>query len=143
MSWYGNQLSTSRQLDALVEQKPTFSELLCYADFIQHLKAFNVKLLDYLSNSTELPKEMITYLAVPPKESDSEDRKYKLPLLALESVESETTCIINWFFKVDPEQKVQNLLVLYRTLLSEKEILPLLAGYFFRVNECLLRCKSR
>lgn len=71
MAWYGNQLSTSKQLDTLVDQKPTFSELLCYSDFIQHLKAYNVKLLDYLANSVDLPREMITYLAVPPVEEDS------------------------------------------------------------------------
>lgn len=56
MSWYGNYNESTRQLDALIDTKPTFASLLLYPDFIQQLKSFNPKLLDYVTNSPTIPQ---------------------------------------------------------------------------------------
>ena len=51
MSWYGNYNDASKELDALIDKKPTLQDLLKYNDFVPQLKAFNPKLLDYITNS--------------------------------------------------------------------------------------------
>jgi hypothetical protein len=56
MSWYGNYNESTRKLDDLIETKPPLSSLIVYPDFIQHLKSFNPKLLDYMTNSPTLPQ---------------------------------------------------------------------------------------
>lgn len=66
MSWYGTYNEANRQIDALLETKPSLSALLLCPDFIPQLKAFNPKLLEYLTNSNSLPGEMVTYISVPP-----------------------------------------------------------------------------
>lgn len=66
MSWYGNFNDLTRQMDALLDTKPSLAALLLNPDFIPQLKAFNPKLLDYLTNSNSLPAEMVAYISVPP-----------------------------------------------------------------------------
>lgn len=66
MSWYGNYNESAKQLDQLIDTRPSLANLLLYPDFIQQLKTFNTKLLDYISNSATLPIEMVTYLSVAP-----------------------------------------------------------------------------
>lgn len=83
MSWYGTYNESSRQLDTLLESKPSLASLLMSPDFAHQLKAFNPKLIEYISSSSAIPAEIVTYISVPPNESDSVDRKYKLPLLTI------------------------------------------------------------
>ena len=45
-TWYGK--STVKELDALIEKKPKLQELLLNPDFLNELKAFNTKLLDFV-----------------------------------------------------------------------------------------------
>ena len=54
MSWYGK--TTSKELDLLIDKKPKLTELLLYPEFINELKAYNTKLLDYLSNNPQIFK---------------------------------------------------------------------------------------
>lgn len=72
-----------------------------------------------------------------PQPADSNDRKYKLPLQVIEMIEAETTCILNGFFKEGELKEMLNFDLLF-SMLEQTEILPLLAGYFFRTNLCLL-----
>lgn len=55
MSWYGNYNESTKQLDSLIDSKPSLAALLLYPEFIQQLKAFNPKLLDYISNNQTIP----------------------------------------------------------------------------------------
>ena len=96
-SWYGK--TTTKELDALIEKKAKLSELLLFPDFILELKAYNSKLLDYLSNNNSLMDELVQFITVAPNEADSHDRKFKFPLMAIEMIETEATCVINGMFK--------------------------------------------
>lgn len=49
--------------------------------------------------------DLINYISIPPKENDTDERKYKLPALAIGMVESEAMSVINSFFKDDPKKK--------------------------------------
>ncbi len=51
MTWYANYNDATKQLEALIDKKPSFQDLLNYHDFIPQLKALNPKLLDYVTNS--------------------------------------------------------------------------------------------
>lgn len=134
-SWYGK--SASKQMDALLEGKPKLHQLLAVPEFTQELKSYNPKLLDYLSNNSWLISEAVCYLTVAPQPQDSSERKYKLPLQVIEMIETETTCILNGFFKEGDSKELLNFDLLF-SLLDQPELLPLLAGYFFRANLCLL-----
>lgn len=96
MTWYGK---TTKQLDTLLESKPKLSQLLAQNDFYSELKSYNTKLLDYITNNPSLITEAIAYLTQAPLETDSDERKYKLPQQTVEMIETETTCILNGFFK--------------------------------------------
>lgn len=69
-SWYGK--TTAKQLDSLIDRKAKLSELLLYPDFINELKAYNTKLLDYFTNNPTLMGELVDFIAVPPSPADSE-----------------------------------------------------------------------
>ena len=80
--------------------------------------------------------EAIELIITPPSAADSNDRKYKYPMQVVEMIESETTCVLNSFFKeATPGTHYFDTMF---NLLYESEVLPLLAGYFFRTNICLL-----
>jgi hypothetical protein len=51
-TWYGK--SGVKELDALIDKKPRLNELLLNSEFISELKAFNSKLLDYVSSTPTL-----------------------------------------------------------------------------------------
>lgn len=85
--------------------------------------------------------ELVTYLSVAPSESDHVDRKYKLPLLAVEVVETETICIMNALLKLTPE--ASNYFLAMFDMLKGGDVLPLLAGYFNRVNFTLCRTRYK
>jgi hypothetical protein len=138
MSWYGNFNDATKKLDSLIDQKPTFAQLASSPDFIPQLKAFNPKLLDYLTNSTAIPPEITSYICVAPLESDSHERKYRFPLLAIEAIETETTCIVNCLLKPKPDSK-QNYFQAMFQMFAGPAVLPLLAGYFSRVCLVLYR----
>jgi hypothetical protein len=87
MTWYETYNESSRHINSLLDTKPSLANLLTTTDFIQHLKSFNPKLINYLNNTPSIPQDLITYLTIPPTELDSPDRKYKLPLLAIEMLE--------------------------------------------------------
>jgi hypothetical protein len=57
-------------------------------------------------------------------------------------IETETTCILNSFFKDTQTGGVQYFDTMWN-ILQETEILPILAGYFFRTNVCLLNNKYK
>lgn len=80
-SWYGK--SASKQIEALLEGKPKLHQLLAVPEFTQELKSYNPKLLDYISSNSWLISEAVCYLTVAPQPNDSNDRKYKLPLLVI------------------------------------------------------------
>lgn len=81
---------------------------------------------------------MVRYLTQVPAESDSESRKYRLPMLTLMMVETNTTCVINSFFKLEPtSQKTYFIYSFYEFLQNTKELLPLLCGYFSQMNVIL------
>ena len=88
MSWYGNYSDATKRLDSLLEKKPTLQELMAHSELIEQLKAFNPKLLDYISSSNDIPKDLVMYLTHPPTPEDSNDRKYRLPLLSIELLET-------------------------------------------------------
>jgi hypothetical protein len=62
-------------------------------------------------------------------------------LQVIEMVETETTCVLNGFFK-EGEGGIFNLDLMFK-MLDQEEVLPLLAGYFFRTNLCLLNNKYK
>ena len=106
------------------------------------LKAYNTKLLDYFTSNPSLFEDFVEFITKSPMVNDSEDRKYKFPLMAVEMVETETTCILNTFFKeMSPSKKTFFEAVF--SILDNNEILPLLAGYFFRVNLCLMNNRQK
>jgi hypothetical protein len=53
MAWYGLS-DMAKKLDQLIDQNPTLYQLLSFPDFIQQLKAYNPKLLDYLTNTPSI-----------------------------------------------------------------------------------------
>jgi hypothetical protein len=57
-------------------------------------------------------------------------------------IETETTCIVNSFFR-ETQIKGVNYLVQAFSLLKKETVLPLLSGYFLRMHETLLRVKYR
>lgn len=85
--------------------------------------------------------EMVTYLSTPPSENDAVDRKYKLPLLAVEMVETETICIMTSLLK--QTQSGNNYFQAMFDMLTKPDVLPLLAGYFNRVNFTLCRTRYK
>jgi hypothetical protein len=54
MAWYGSHVDASKKLDQIIDQNPTLQQLLNYPDFLQQLKAYNPKLLDFLTNSSHI-----------------------------------------------------------------------------------------
>lgn len=69
-SWYGK--TTAKQLDSLIDKKAKLAELLLYPEFINELKAYNTKLLDYITNNPALMGEMVEFLTVAPTQNDSD-----------------------------------------------------------------------
>jgi hypothetical protein len=133
-SWYGK--TPAKQLEQLIESKPKLLQLLAVPDFVQELKSYNTKLLEYVTNNPSLLGEAIELIITPPSVNDSNDRKYKYPLQVVEMIEAEITCVLNSFFKeVSPGTHYFDTIF---NILHESEILPLLGGYFFRTNICLL-----
>jgi hypothetical protein len=86
MAWYGNHSDATKKLDQLIDQNPSLDQLLNYPDFLPQLKAYNPKLLDFLTNSQTIVADCISLVAVPPKDNDSDDRKYRYPALAIEMI---------------------------------------------------------
>ena len=83
-SWYGK--TSCKELDALVERKCRLKELMVSTEFMNELKAYNTKLLDYFSSTPSLFEDLLEYLVKPPLATDSDDRKYKFPLMAVEMI---------------------------------------------------------
>ena len=83
MAWYGNHVDTAKKLDQLIDQNPNLDQLLAFPDFIMQLKAYNPKLLEFLTNSNAVIADLINYISIPPKDNDSDDRKYRLPALTI------------------------------------------------------------
>lgn len=86
MAWYGK--PSAKQLEQLLETKPKLLQLFAVPDFLQELKSYNPKLLEYITNTPSLIHEAIQLIIVPPSANDSNDRKYKHPLQAVEMVEA-------------------------------------------------------
>lgn len=69
----------------------------------------------------ELPKDMVRYLTQPPLETDSDSRKYRLPMLTLMMIETNTTCVVNSFFKVEPTTQKPYFIYSFYEFLQSKE----------------------
>lgn len=135
MSWYNTHSDSTRKLETFIESQPNLQQLLEYPDFLELLKAYQPKLLDYITNSLDLPREMIKYITEAPAEGDSDNRKYKLPLMTMLMIETNTTCVINCFFKIDSTcQRTFFINSFLQFLTGEEELLPLLCGYFSQLN---------
>ncbi len=148
MTWYGNHNEQTKKLEQLIDQNPTLQQLLNYPQFLLQLKAYNPKLLDFLTNSTSIIADLISYICIPPKEDDSDERKYKLPTLAIGMIESEAMSMINSFFKDEAKTKKKYFSLMFEQVFSasnkvDGQVLSMLAGYFLRANICLLNNKYR
>jgi hypothetical protein len=78
---------------------------------------------------------MVKFITEAPQETDSYARKHKLPLLMALAIESNTICIVNSFFKINPLAKqLYFLTAFYNFLTPDGELLPLLCGYFSQFN---------
>lgn len=143
MAWYAG-MPMQKKLEKLIESNPNLSSILDDQDFMQELKAYNPKLLEYLTNTPELIGQAIEFLTQSPKESDSPERKYKYPLMAMEMIETETVSIVNSFFKpVVGAAQGTIYLDLFFDSLSKEQLLPLLSGYFLRVCSTLMNCRMK
>jgi hypothetical protein len=135
MSWYNAHADSTKKLDLLIDSQPALQQLLEYPDFLDLLKAYQPRLLEYITTSVEIPREILRFITEAPLETDSESRKYKLPLLTMLMVETNTTCVINSFFKADPKtQRTFFVNAFFDFLGSDGELLPLLCGYFSQLN---------
>lgn len=135
MSWYNTYSDATKKLDQLIDSQPTLQQLLEYPDFLELLRAYQPKLLEYITNSQEISRDLIRYITEPPLETDSDSRKYKLPLLTMLTIETNTICIINSFFRIEPNlQKPYFIVAFYEFLGTDQELLPLLCGYFSQFN---------
>lgn len=152
-AWYAGPAET--EFEKLVKTKPKLRALLEDSDFLPQLKAYNSKLLEYISSTPELVGEAIDYLVTPPKDTDTEARKHKYPLLSVEMVETETVSVLSSFFKPaeggvpahllprDPPPGPPVYLDLLFSLVDQCSPLPLLTGYFQRVCSVLLSTRLR
>lgn len=84
-TWYGK--TASKQMEQLLETRPKLHQLLLFPDFLQELKSFNSKLLEYITNTSSLIGEAIDYFTLSPSHLDSSERKFKYPLLSICMVE--------------------------------------------------------
>jgi hypothetical protein len=66
MSWYNTYSDATKKLDQLIESQPTLQQLLEYPDFLELLRAYQPKLLEYISNSADIPRDLIRYITEPP-----------------------------------------------------------------------------
>lgn len=143
MAWYAG-MPMQKKLEKLIETNPNLSAILDDQDFMQELKAYNPKLLEYLTNTPELIGQAIEYLTQPPKDADPPERKYKYPLMAVEMIETETVSIVNSFFKqVVGATPGLIYLDLFFDSLNRDQLLPLLSGYFLRVCSTLMNCRMK
>lgn len=62
MSWYNTYSDANKKLDLLIDSQPTLQQLLEYPDFLDLLKAYQPRLLEYITNSIEIPREIIKYI---------------------------------------------------------------------------------
>lgn len=85
-SWFSSPSSTLKPFDRLLLTYPTLEQMMAEVDLVAELKAFNSKLLEYLTNTPDLVRQLVELIVVPPKESDSHERKFKYPLMAVEVV---------------------------------------------------------
>jgi hypothetical protein len=121
MSWYNAHSDATRRLELLIDSKPTLEQLLDFPDFLELLKAYHPKVLEYITNSFDLPREMVRFITQSPTETDSDSRKYRLPLLTLMMVETNTVSVINSFFKIDPLTQKPFLITAFYELLGREE----------------------
>jgi hypothetical protein len=112
---------------------------LLFPDLPHQLEAFNPKLASYITSTPNIPHDIVTYITVPPNDYDSQDRKYKLPLLAVEMVETEADCVMNAMMKESPNGSSYFLTMF--DMLKPPVLLPILVGYFARCNLKLCRTK--
>lgn len=62
MSWYNTYSDSNKKLDLLIDSQPTLQQLLEYPDFLDLLKAYQPRLLEYITNSIEIPREILRYI---------------------------------------------------------------------------------
>ena len=102
MTWYSGS-PVERPLDKLLASGVThITQLFNDPDFFSELKSFNPKLLDFLTNNPQILQQSLTYISTPPSPTDTDERKYKYPMMTIEMIETETISILNAFFKKSP-----------------------------------------
>jgi len=62
---------------------------------------------------------MVRYITESPDEADTDVRKHKLPLMTVLMIESNTVCVINSFFKINPNSKLTYFLTSFYEFLSQ------------------------
>lgn len=86
-------------------------------------------------------EQALVFISTPPQPDDSDDRKYKYPMMTVEMIEPETVSILNSFFK--PSLQGGFVIEQLFRLLEQKEIMPILGGYFVRIICVLLKQKYK
>lgn len=62
MSWYNTYSDSNKKLDLLIDSQPSLQQLLEYPDFLDLLKAYQPRLLEYITNSLEIPRQILRYV---------------------------------------------------------------------------------
>lgn len=142
-SWYDNYNPAAKQLESFLNTKPTFTGMITSLDLIgmysQKEPVIITMLQNYLASCPSVGPDIATYISVPPSPTDTDDRKYKLPMMAVFIVELEIPCILDSLLK--PIGPNMNAFLMMFEMFKKTEILPLLAGYFYRVNSVLFRTR--
>jgi hypothetical protein len=65
-NWYSSPSST-KPLDRLLLTYPTLDQIMNEVDLIAELKSFNSKLLEYLTNTPDLIRQLVEFVIVEPR----------------------------------------------------------------------------
>jgi hypothetical protein len=65
-NWYSSPSST-KPLDRLLQTYPTLEQMMNEVDLIAELKSFNSKLLEYLTNTPDLIRQLVEFVIVEPR----------------------------------------------------------------------------
>ncbi len=71
MSWYNTYSDSTKKLDLFIDSQPVLQQLLEYPDFLELLKAYQPRLLEYITNSMAIPRDILRFITEAPLETDS------------------------------------------------------------------------
>jgi SIT4-associating protein SAP185/190 len=158
MFWRFGGYSNISTIDTLLD-KPDLKleDLLEESDLIQELKSHHTKLIEFLRDDDNLHALLQYVIAPPPKrisgehdepeeeyegdhdqeQDESEKKRLKYAYVACEILSCET-----WSITEALMANIQHLTEFWDFLRSSPTLEPLQAGYFTKVNECLLEKKT-